>query len=62
MKLANGVASIPELLQRGVRVGLGTDSVMTNNNLDMFEEMRQAGLDARKAVEEVLGPDLGAGA
>jgi hypothetical protein len=26
------------------------------------EEMRQAGLDARKAVEEVLGPDLGAGA
>lgn len=44
MKLANGVAPIPELLQRGVRVGLGTDSVMTNNNLDMFEEMRQAGL------------------
>lgn len=44
MKIANGVAPIPELLERGVRVGLATDSVMTNNNLDMFEEMRQAGL------------------
>jgi 5-methylthioadenosine/S-adenosylhomocysteine deaminase len=44
MKIANGVAPIPELLDRGVRVGLATDSVMTNNNLDMFEEMRQAGL------------------
>lgn len=44
MKLANGIAPIPDLLERGVRVGLGTDSVMTNNNLDMFEEMRQAGL------------------
>lgn len=44
MKIANGVAPIPELLAHGVRVGLATDSVMTNNNLDMFEEMRQAGL------------------
>ena len=40
MKLASGVARIPELIQSGVRVGLGTDSNLSNNNLDLFEEMR----------------------
>ena len=40
MKLASGVARIPDLIQAGVRVGLGTDSNLSNNNLDLFEEMR----------------------
>ena len=47
MKLGHRAARIPELLAAGATVGLGTDSVMTNNNLDPFEEMRQAGLLAR---------------
>lgn len=42
MKSGMGVAPIPELLQAGVTVGLGTDSNMGPNNLDMIEEMRIA--------------------
>lgn len=44
MKLASGVAPIPDLLAAGVRVGLGTDSNLSNNNLDLFEEMRLAAM------------------
>lgn len=40
MKMASGVAPIPELMKADVRVGLGTDSNLSNNNLDLFEEMR----------------------
>ncbi len=44
MKLASGIAPIPELLAAGVTVGIGTDGASSNNNLDMFEEMRTAAL------------------
>jgi 5-methylthioadenosine/S-adenosylhomocysteine deaminase len=40
MKLASGVAPIPRLLEMGVAVGIGTDGVASNNDLDMFDEMR----------------------
>ena len=44
LKLASGVAPIPEYLQAGVRVGMGADGAPCNNRLDMFTEMRMAGL------------------
>jgi 5-methylthioadenosine/S-adenosylhomocysteine deaminase len=44
LKLASGIARVPELLKAGVLVSLGTDSPASNNNLDMFEEMRLAAL------------------
>ena len=41
-KLGNATARIYDMLGRGVRVSLGTDSVASNNVIDMFEEMRSA--------------------
>ncbi|MDX2498622.1 MAG: amidohydrolase [Desulfobacterales bacterium] len=42
MKLASGIAPIPELIKQGVTVGLGTDGCASNNNLDLFSEMDTA--------------------
>ncbi|SMF42544.1 amidohydrolase [Paenibacillus barengoltzii] len=44
LKLASGVARVPELLKKGVVVSLGTDGPASNNNLDMLEEIRLAAL------------------
>ena len=44
MKLASGAAPVPALRQAGVPVGLGTDGAASNNDLDMFEAMREAAL------------------
>lgn len=48
-KLGNGVAPVPSCLRSGVSVALGTDSMVSNNNLDMLEEMRFAALIHRAA-------------
>lgn len=40
LKLASGIAEIPDLLARGIPVGIGADGAPCNNNLDMFQEMR----------------------
>jgi len=44
MKLASGFAKTKEMLQHGMNVSLGTDGAASNNNLDMWEEMRSASL------------------
>jgi 5-methylthioadenosine/S-adenosylhomocysteine deaminase len=42
MKLASGTAPVLDYLRAKVAVGLGTDGAASNNDLDMFEAMRQA--------------------
>ncbi len=45
MKLASGgVAPVPEMIREGVVVGLGTDSPISNNGMDVFAEMKVAAL------------------
>ncbi len=44
MKLGSGFAPVPELLDMGVNVALGTDGAASNNNLTMFEEMHLAAI------------------
>jgi cytosine/adenosine deaminase-related metal-dependent hydrolase len=44
LKLASGVAKIPELVAAGCRVAIGADGAPCNNRLDVFAEMRLAAL------------------
>ncbi|MBM4328868.1 MAG: amidohydrolase family protein, partial [Deltaproteobacteria bacterium] len=57
MKLASGAAPVAGLLARGAIVGLGTDGPASNNNLDMFEEMRSASFMAKLVSRDPLALD-----
>jgi 5-methylthioadenosine/S-adenosylhomocysteine deaminase len=52
MKLASGVAPIPAYLAAGITVGLGTDGAASNNDLDMFEAMRDASFLSKVATSD----------
>ena len=47
LKLSSGIAPIKTMLEYGLNIGIGTDGVSSNNDLDMFEEIRLAALLAK---------------
>ncbi|WP_216829215.1 amidohydrolase [Alkalihalobacterium elongatum] len=51
LKLGSGIAPVQQMLNKGVTVSLGTDSVASNNNLDLIQEMRTAVL-LQKGINE----------
>jgi len=60
MKLASGMAPVQRLLDAGVVVGLGTDGAASNNDLDLFDELRDAAMLGKLAADDasaVAAPD-----
>ncbi len=52
MKLAAGVAPVPQMLKQNLRLGLGTDGAASNNNLDLWDEM-----DTTAKLHKVISGD-----
>jgi len=52
LKLASGFAPVPKMLETGLNVGIGTDGPASNNDLDMFEEVRLASFVAKAASND----------
>ncbi len=50
MKLASGMAPVQKMLEVGLNVGIGTDGPASNNDLDMFEEVRLASFLSKTAT------------
>jgi len=59
MKLASGMAPVQDLLDAGVTVGIGTDGAASNNDLDMFDEMRDAAMLGKLAADDASAVDAG---
>ena len=51
LKLGSGIAPVRKMLKKGVTVSLGTDSSASNNNLDLFEELKLVAV-LHKGVEQ----------
>ncbi|MFB6122124.1 MAG: amidohydrolase [Haloferacaceae archaeon] len=61
MKLASGIAPVQRLLDAGATVGLGTDGAASNNDLDLFDEMRDAAMVGKLGADDasaVAAPDV----
>lgn len=52
LKLASGFAPVAKMLAEGLNVGIGTDGPASNNDLDMFEEVRLASFVAKAASND----------
>ncbi len=52
LKLASGFAPITEMFAAGLAIGLGTDGAASNNDLDLFEEMRLASFIAKAITKD----------
>jgi len=52
LKLASGIAPVHEMLANKLTVGIGTDGPASNNDLDMFEEIRLAAILAKTAAND----------
>ncbi len=52
VKMAQGIAKVPEMLSQGVNVGLGTDGAGSNNLLDMFEVMKTAAIIHKQRLSD----------
>ncbi len=52
LKLASGFAPVMKMLEAGLHVGIGTDGPASNNDLDMFEEVRLAAFVAKAVTND----------
>src|SRR5689334_21321709 len=52
LKLASGFAPVVKMLEAGLNVGIGTDGPASNNDLDMFEEVRLAAFVAKAVTND----------
>ena len=52
LKLGSGIAPIPDFLNAGVRIALGTDGAASNNRLDIWDELRCAALIHKGAAKD----------
>lgn len=57
LKLASGFCETDKLLKAGINVALGTDGAASNNDLDMFGEMRTAALIAKPVAQSAAALD-----